>query len=191
MSPKHLFFLVGRPSSGKETQSTRLAEALRYRVFMTGKRFRDIIASGSQLGMRIKSDYEKGNLMPTWVADYMLEDFIFSLPIKEGAVFEGSGRDEEQAKTIEKVCAWLGRGYTVFNLEVGEDEVVRRALARKRDATDSDESVVRNRMREYDRATAPAIVYFRSLGRLIDIDGTKTPDEVTAAIMTSVKKLGL
>lgn len=191
MAPKHLFFFVGRPSSGKETQGVRLAEALGYKVFMTGKRFRDIIASDSWLGKRIKADYESGALMPTWVADYMLEDFLFTLPPEEGAVFEGSGRDEEQAKTIEKVCAWLGRPYSVFNLEVSPDEVVKRALLRKRDVTDGDESIIRNRLKEYDRATAPAIEHFRSRGVLVDIDGEKTPDEVHAAVIAAVKKLGL
>ncbi len=191
MNAKHLIFFVGRPSSGKETQSTRLAEKLGYKVFMTGKKFREIIASGSQLGARIKDEYEKGMLMPTWVADYMLQDFLFNLPYEEGAVFEGSGRDEEQAKTIEKVCAWLGRDYTVLNLEVGEEEVVKRALLRKRDATDNDESIIRNRLSEYNKLTSPAISYFRSVGKLIDIDGEKTPDEVHAQVIEAVKKIGL
>jgi adenylate kinase len=129
--------------------------------------------------------------MPTWVADYMFEDFLFNLPADKGAVFEGSGRDEEQAKTIEKVCAWLGRSYTVLNLEVPDDEVVKRALLRKRDATDADESIIRNRLAEYDRATAPAIAYFRSQGKLIEVDGGKGPEEVHAQVMAAVLKLDL
>src|SRR3989344_8783561 len=141
MTPKHLFFFVGRPSSGKETQATQLAEKLGYKILMTGKRFREIIASGSQLGNRIKDTYEKGLLMPTWVADYMLEDFLFNLPAEEGAVFEGSGRDPEQAKTIEKVCEWLGRPYSIINLEVPEEEVIKRAMLRGRAAADTSEAM--------------------------------------------------
>lgn len=186
--PKHLYFFVGRPSSGKETQSRLLAEKLGYQMFSTGAKFREIIGSGSQLGGKIKGDYEKGLLMPTWVADFMFENFLFNLPENEGAVFEGSGRDREQAETIEKVCAWLGRPYTVLNLEVSEDTVVARSLARKRDATDGDESAIRNRLSEYARLTHPAIQYFHQLGKCIDIDGEKTPDEVHAQVVAAASK---
>ena len=186
--PKHLFFFVGRPSSGKETQATKLAEKLGYKILMTGKRFREIIASGSQLGNRIKDTYEKGLLMPTWVADYMLEDFLFNLAGEEGAVFEGSGRDLEQAKTIEKVCEWLGRPYSVINLEVPEEEVIRRAEGRGRDAADSAD-VMKNRLSEYNKSTGTAIEYFRSIGKLIAIDGTPSPTAVHEEVMTAVGRI--
>lgn len=186
---KHLFFFVGRPGSGKETQSRLLAEKLGYQMFSTGAKFREIIASGSQLGDKIKGDYEKGLLMPTWVADFMFENFLFNLPPEEGAVFEGSGRDREQAETIEKVCAWLGRTYTVVNLEVSEDEVVKRSLARGRDATDKDESIIRNRLSEYARLTHPAIQYFYSIGNCIDINGEQTPEKVHEDVVAAAAKL--
>ncbi|TAJ15859.1 nucleoside monophosphate kinase [Patescibacteria group bacterium] len=186
---KHLFFFVGRIASGKETQSVRLAEKLGYKVFMTGAKFREIVASGSLLGNRIKSDYEQGLLMPSWVANYMLEEFLFNLPPTEGAIFEGSGRDVDQARVIDEVCTWLGRTYTVLNLDVSEDEVIKRSLLRGRDSTDKDESVIRMRLAEYNRSTKPAIDHFKSIGRCIDINGENTPDEVHAEVMEKVNAL--
>ena len=186
---KHLFFFVGRIASGKETQSRQLAEKLGYSVFMTGQRFRDIVASGSILGNRIKADYEKGLLMPSWVANYMFEEFLFNLPPEEGAIFEGSGRDAEQAKVIDEVATWLGRSYTVLNLDVSEEEVVKRSLLRGRDSTDKDESVIRMRLAEYNRLTKPAIDYFHSIGKCIDINGEQTPEEVHEEVMKKVNEV--
>ncbi len=186
--PKHLFFFVGRTASGKETQSRMLAQKLGYEIFMTGQRFRDIIASGSELGNRIKDAYEKGLLMPSWVADYMFEEFVFKLPPEKGAVFEGSGRDLEQAKVIEAVCEWLGRPYAVLNLEVSKEEVVKRSLGRARDKTDHPE-VIETRLAEYDRLTKPAIEYFRSIGKCIDVDGEQAPEKVHEDVMKIVEKL--
>ena len=157
-------------------------------VFTTGEKFRAIIKSGSPLGERIKADYEKGLLMPSWVADYFFEDFVFNLPSDMSAVFEGSGRDLDQAKVVESVCSWLGRPYTAVHRGAPEAEVLRRALARKRDALDNNEAVVRARLAEYDRLTAPAIEHFKSLGRVIDIDGERTVEEIHADI---VAKLGI
>ncbi|MES2014583.1 MAG: nucleoside monophosphate kinase [Patescibacteria group bacterium] len=190
-SQKHLFFFVGRIASGKETQCVRLAEKLGYTVFSTGGKFREIVASGSLLGDRIKADYEKGLLMPSWVANYMLEEYLFNLAPEKGAIFEGSGRDAEQAKVIDEVCSWLGRSYTVLNLDVSEEEVIKRSLLRGRDSTDKDESVIRMRLAEYNRLTKPAIEYFKSIGKVIDINGEQSPqgvhDEVMKAVATVLK----
>ncbi|MBY0539456.1 nucleoside monophosphate kinase [Patescibacteria group bacterium] len=185
---KHLFFLVGKPASGKETQSRLLAEKVGFKMFSTGARFREIIASGSQLGAKIKGDYEKGLLMPAWVADYMFEDFIFNLPPEEGAVFEGSGRDREQAETIDRVCTWLGRPYTVFNLEVKDETVLARSMARGRDSIDKNEEAIKSRLSEYARLTHPAIQYFHSIGNCVDVDGEKTPEEVFSQMMDVASK---
>lgn len=186
---KHLFFFVGRIASGKETQCVQLAEKLGYTVFSTGGKFREIVASGSLLGSRIKADYEKGLLMPSWVANYMLEEFLFNLAPEKGAIFEGSGRDVEQAKVIDEVCTWLGRSYTVLNLDVSEDEVVKRSLLRGRDSTDKDESVIRMRLAEYNRLTKPAIEYFQQLGKCIDINGEQTPTGVHEEVMRKVAEI--
>jgi adenylate kinase len=186
---KHLFFFVGRIASGKETQSRQLAEKLGFQIFMTGQRFRDIVASGSLLGNRIKADYEKGLLMPSWVANYMFQEFLFNLPPTEGAIFEGSGRDVDQAKVIDEVATWLGREYTVLNLDVSEEEVIKRSLLRGRDATDKDESVIRMRLAEYNRLTKPAIEYFQSIGKCIDINGEQSPEGVHEEVMKKVNEV--
>jgi len=187
-TPQRLFLFVGKPASGKETQGRMLADVLGYRLFSTGVRFREIIASGSQLGERIKEDYEKGLLMPTWIADFMFQDFVFNLPPEEGAVFEGSGRDREQAEAVEKVCSWLGRPYTVFNLEVSDDTVALRSLGRGRDKGDSIDAV-RTRLAEYERLTRPAIEYFQSIGKSITIDGEQSVEAIHKEVMAQVSAL--
>ncbi len=185
---KHLYFLVGKPASGKETQAKLLAEKLGGKIFSTGAQFRQIIASGSPLGNKMKSVYEKGLLMPAWVADYMFVDFVFNLPPEEGAVFEGSGRDKDQAETIERVCSWLERPYTVLNLKVKDESVIARSVARGRDAIDTNEDALRSRLAEYARLTDPAIEYFHSIGKCIDIDGEVTPEQVHIQIDAVVSK---
>lgn len=185
---KPLFLFVGRTASGKETQGRLLAEKIDYEMFSTGVKFREIIASGSQLGNKIKADYEKGLLMPTWVADFMFQDFVFNLPTDKGAVFEGSGRDRGQAETIEKVCTWLGRPYVVFNLYVSPETVIERSLKRQRDAADAEEAV-RTRLAEYERLTQPAIDYFDSIGKCITINGEQPVEAIHEEIFSHAQSL--
>lgn len=184
-APGPLFFFVGRIASGKGTQSKMLAEKLGCDMFVTGDRFRAIIASGSEFGTRIKETYDSGRLMPSWVANYLFEEFIFNLPHEKSAVFEGSGRDANQAAVIEEVCSWLGRPYLVLNLEVSEETVMARSAGRARDKTD-DPEVVKTRLAEYQKLTEPAIEYFRSIGKCVDVDGEKDMQTVQDAVMRAV-----
>lgn len=182
---KRLFLFVGRIASGKETQGRMLAEKLNAPLFATGQKFREMISSNSPLGQRIKADYEAGKLMPAWVASYFFQDFLFTLPHASHAVFEGTGRAREEAEMFEQVTHWLGRPYTVFNLIVSPETVIARSLARKRDAGDTEEAV-KTRLAEYDRLTAPAIEYFTSLGKCIDINGEQSVDDIHRAVLSHV-----
>jgi adenylate kinase len=181
-TPAPFFFFVGKPASGKETQARLLAEKVGFPIFMSGGKFRELIASGTYLGNRIQEDYEKGNLLPAWIADYLLQDFVLKLDPESGAIFEGSGRDCNQVDTIEEVTGWLRRPYQVFNLAVSDDTVVARSLGRARDVIDTDEEKIRTRLAEYDRLTQPAVEKFRALGKLVDIDGEVSPEEIHATI---------
>jgi adenylate kinase len=73
----------------------------------------------------------------------------------------------------------------VFNLEVSEEEVMKRMLKRAEteDRPDSsDEDKVRARIKQYDENTAPAVAYFREQGVLIDINGEQTPADIAKDI---------
>ncbi len=152
---------------------------------MTGGRIREIMASASPLGTRIKADYDKGLLMPAWFAVFLFQEFLFSLDETTPAVFEGTGRAVDEAQMFNQVASWLGRPYTVFNLVVSDETVMSRSLSRARDAADTEQSVT-TRLAEYQRSTAPAIEYFRSLGKCIDIDGEKPVEDIHAEVLSHV-----
>ena len=186
-TPKPFFFFVGKPASGKETQARMLAEKLNYPVFMSGAKFRDLMQSGTYLGNRIKKDYETGALLPAWIADYLLQEFVLNLGPETGAIFEGSGRDLDQVETIEDVTGWLQRPYYVFHLKVTDDTVVERSVSRGRDAVDADEEAIRTRLADYARLTEPAIRKFEELEKQFEIDGELPPEEIHEKILEYAK----
>ncbi|XKT74721.1 MAG: nucleoside monophosphate kinase [Patescibacteria group bacterium UBA2163] len=184
-NPKHLFLFVGRIASGKETQGQLLADKLDAPMFMTGGKIREIMASDSQLGKRLKDDYNKGLLMPAWFATYLFQDFLLNLPDDTHAVFEGTGRAVAEAEDFHKTAAWLGRPYTVFNLVVTPETVMERSLSRGRDVADTEEAV-KTRLAEYEKTTAPAIEYFKEQGVAVDIDGEKPVEAIHEEVMQYV-----
>lgn len=176
---------IGRPGSGKETQARRLADETGFHLFSTGERFRELREHRDALGERVKQVYDTGKLMPTWFADYLFEDALLRLPHGTGVIFEGTGRWREEAELFDEVASWLGRPYRAINLDVSEEEAMRRQLSRAQvsDRPDSNSTEkIRVRFQEFREHTQGAIDLFREKGALIDINGEQTPDAIAEDI---------
>ena len=65
-------------------------------------------------------------------------------------------------------------------LTVDNEAVVQRLLKRAEieGRADDNEETIRERMRVYDAETAPLLDFYRSRGKLIEVDGMGTIDEV-------------
>ncbi len=180
---------IGRPGSGKETQARRLADDTGFHIFSTGERFRELREHRDALGERVKEVYDTGRLMPSWFAEYLFEDALLRLPHGTGVIFEGTGRWRPEAELFDEVATWLGRPYNVLNLEVGEEEAMRRQLSRAqfggRPDSNSEEKI-RIRFKEFKEHTLEAIDFFREKGVLIDIRGEQGPDAIAADIRNAL-----
>lgn len=131
----------------------------------------------------MKNMYEGGYLMPEWVASYWMTHALVSQHEDERVVFEGVAKKPNEAELFHEIHEWVDRPYVVFNLEISDDIVRERSSGRARDVVDSGK-VVEKRLDEYHTYTAKSIEFFRERGTLIDIDGTKTPEEVREQIFT-------
>jgi adenylate kinase len=181
--------LIGRPGSGKGTQAKLLSEELGWIRLSSGDRIKEIRDGGEPFSPRVREMYDKGTLLPDWFADYLLENSLLEIDSYVGIVLEGFGRTGYQAKHLVEIVSWLERNLVVINLEVSEEEVLRRMLKRSetQDRPDSNgEEKIRDRLKQYDEQTAPALAYFREQGKVIDIDGEQTPEQIATAIAAIV-----
>lgn len=183
--------LIGRPGSGKGTQAKLLSEKLGWVRISSGERTKAVRDGDEPFSARVREVYDKGRLLPDWFADYILENALLGLAPHVGIVMEGFGRTENQAVHLSEIIDWLGRRLTVLNLDVSEDEVVRRMHARSvmENRPDSDtEEKIRERLRQFDALTAPAIAHFRERQCVIDIDGEETPEQIAQAIVDALNR---
>lgn len=181
--------IIGRPGSGKGTQAKLLAERLGWIRLSSGDRIKAIRDGNEPFSARVREMYDKGTFLPDWFADYLLESALLDLDAHVGVVCEGFGRTKDQAAHLCEIVAWLGRRLVVLNLQVSEDEALSRMLNRSttEDRPDSDgEAKVRHRFTTYDAETAPALSYFREHGKVIDVDGEQTPEEIAEAISAAL-----
>ncbi|MCL9971883.1 MAG: nucleoside monophosphate kinase [Candidatus Pacebacteria bacterium] len=176
-------FFLGKPGSGKETQARLLAEKTGFTVLSTGEKFRELRERRDALGDHIRSEYDAGRLMPDWFADFLFQESVLNLSAGAGIIFEGSGRTVEQVTIIDKVLNWLGREYVFVNLDISDDEAVRRMLSRGRLDSNSEDKV-RVRLAQYQEHSVPVLEHLTAQSKLLVIPGERSVEDIHADICT-------
>jgi len=179
------YIFMGRPGSGKGVQSALLSKAVGYPVFSTGDKVRETAKKAHSLGKKIKEVSESGGLTPAWFASFLFQEALFSKEDGQGMIFEGVGRKEPEARLFHEVHDWLGSDYRVFYLDVSPELVTERLVKRGETGGRADDNLesIKKRLDLFEKETRPAIEYFRSVGKVIDIDGEPSPEVVSEEVM--------
>jgi adenylate kinase len=92
---------------------------------------RSAVASGSDLGKRVKSIMEAGQLVPDDIMIDMIADRICKPDCGKGFILDGFPRTTGQAEALDKMLASKGLKLDrVIELKVNDDELVKRIAGR-------------------------------------------------------------
>ncbi|MFE9116931.1 adenylate kinase [Streptomyces sp. NPDC007172] len=211
--------LVGPPGAGKGTQAAFLAKNLAIPHISTGDLFRANISQGTDLGKAAKAYMDAGNLVPDEVTIGMAKDRMEQSDAVNGFLLDGFPRNVVQAEALDEVLKADGvKLDAVLDLEVPEDEVVKRIAGRRICRNDSahvfhvaynapkvdgvcdqcggelyqrgddTEETVRKRLEVYHSETEPIIDYYRAQGLVITISALGKVDEVTQKAMDALRR---
>jgi adenylate kinase len=161
-----LLFL-GPPGAGKGTQAQRLAEARQLLHLSTGDLLRAEVKAGSPLGLEAQAVMARGEL----VSDALVLAIVRSRLEGHagGWLLDGFPRNLAQAEALDGLLVELDqRIEQVLLLELADEELVRRLLARGRE--DDNEAVIRHRLVVYREQTEPLIAYYRERGLLREVE---------------------
>ncbi len=185
------FIFMGRPGSGKGVQSEMLAQKLGLPIFSTGNRVREVAKLDTDLGRKIREVSESGELTPFWFASYLFQEALFKLKDGEGIIFEGVGRKEPEARLFNEIEEWLGNEFRIFHLNVSEESARKRLMLRgeKEGRADDAPERIPVRFQKFQEETQAALNFFRSVGKVIEIDGEPLPDAVFAQVVAEIEKL--
>lgn len=179
---KFTFCFVGRSGCGKGTQAKFMLERLEKQgVFHmeTGRFLRELLALKNPTTERAGHVLmQRGGLFPWWFPMFLwLREMIEHGHADKHIVGDGTPRRVPEAKFLDDVMSWHERPLPVcIYLDVAEEEVVRRLLARGR--ADDQEEAIRNRMQYFGEDVIPMIDYYEERGRLIQVDGNMPPEIV-------------
>ena len=188
------FLIVGPQGSGKGTQGVLVAEAFRIPSVSTGDVFRANISEGTELGERVKSIVEAGDLVPDELTSELVRDRLSKPDAAGGFLLDGYPRNQGQLDDLDAFLTSRGEALdAVIELIVPRDESIsrlrRRAIEQGR--TDDTEEVIANRLSIYERETAPILDVYRERDLVVQIDGVGTLDEVTERIFAALAERGL
>ena len=177
--------LFGPPAAGKGTQAKRLVEKRGMVQLSTGDMLRAAIASGSELGMRVKGIMERGELVSDAIVIELIESRLPEAEASGGAIFDGFPRTVGQAQALDIMLKGRGRRIDkVLRLKVDEEALVARITKRfmEEGRPDDNPDSFRVRLSAYTDQTAPLLPYYEEQGKLVEIDGMASVDAVAAAI---------
>lgn len=182
--------LLGAPGSGKGTQAPKLMEKFKLHHISTGDMFRKEISSQSPIGIKAKSIIDNGGLCPDDVTLDMLNSYLSKLGECKGYILDGVPRTIEQAQMLDGINYDKPVSISkVVYIKIDEEEIIKRILKRATELgrTDDTPEVAKNRTEQYFKLTHPLIDYYKKQGKLIEINGMQTIDEVFADICKALE----
>jgi adenylate kinase len=185
--------LFGPPGAGKGTQANFLKEKYNLIHISTGDVFRYNIKNETALGMLAKSFIDKGELVPDQVTIDMLSKEVEKNAGANGFIFDGFPRTSAQAKALDELMdSKDSQINAMVALEVDDEVLVQRLLERGKTsgrADDADESIIRNRIKEYYTKTAILKDYYSEQNKYFGADGVGSVEEITVRLSTVIDKL--
>ncbi|MDD5896992.1 MAG: adenylate kinase [Clostridia bacterium] len=203
---------LGPPGAGKGTQAQIICQKMGIPQISTGDMLRAAIANQTETGLKAKEYMDKGQLVPDAVVIDIVKERLTGEDCRKGYILDGFPRTVEQAQSLgtfakidaainldvpdevlvarlsgRRVCPLCGAPYHVDRLN-GESvcRVDGTPLIQRDD--DKPETVL-NRLKVYHQKTAPLIDYYRSEGKLVNITGSGSLEEISAEILETLEAI--
>ncbi|MGB0660894.1 MAG: adenylate kinase [Mangrovicoccus sp.] len=187
--------LLGPPGAGKGTQATRLIESHGMVQLSTGDMLRAAVAAETEVGLKAKAIMEAGDLVTDEIVIGIVSDRLEEDDVKaaNGVIFDGFPRTTAQAEALDALLADKGLSLdTVVEMKVPDELLVGRIETRARETggtrADDNADILKKRLTNYHRDTAPLVEYYSAAGKLKTVDGAQSIDDVTAAIAGALKE---
>jgi adenylate kinase len=208
--------LLGPPGAGKGTQAKAISKKFNIPHVSTGDILRSEIKKDTVLGKQAKEFVSKGLLVPDEIIFEIIKSGFKDNLFKDGFLFDGFPRNAAQAQKLEEIMSQMGLSIDkVVNIVVDKKEIIRRLTRRVvctkckkvfriddesngsgmicsdcghvlKKRIDDEEDVILKRLKVYEDDTAPLIEYYKNKGKVINVEGMGTEDQVRERIFSSL-----
>ena len=204
--------LLGAPGAGKGTQAELLVEKLSIPAISTGNMLREIMASGCELGQKVKKIIDEGSLVPDEIVLDLVKERVSRDDCANGFILDGVPRTQAQAEALEargvridhvisieiddqlvasrmtgrRICSKCGASYhIVANPPKSEgtcDQCGSELVIRKDDAPET----VQHRLDVYHNMSEVLKDYYGARGKLRLINGNQSIEDANREILEAI-----
>jgi adenylate kinase len=212
-----IIVLMGPQGAGKGTQAHLLTQRLGLPIVATGDMLREMALSDTPLSLQIRSVQEAGQLVSDDILAEVIKTRMSCSDCVRGCILDGFPRTLPQARLLESIAAELGHQILVISIDLPREFLLKRLTGRqmcsvcgaiynvyfKPSATpgvceldgqplftraDDNEESIAKRLTLYDEKTRPLLDYYSQSGRLHEVDGDGTTEEVFNRIVKALGK---
>jgi adenylate kinase len=203
---------LGPPGAGKGTQARELSREWGVPQIATGDMLREAMAAGTPLGRAAKQYYDRGELVPDDLIVQLIGARLAEPDAARGFILDGFPRNLAQAEALDRLLKNLGQSLdSVVYFDVTEPELLRRLTGRRvcrrcgatfhlqsapprtpgvcdrcggelSQREDDRPETVKNRLRVYERQTAPLLDSYRARRLLTTISGEGSIGAIREAV---------
>jgi len=211
-----IFILIGPPGAGKGTQAKNIAVTKDFVLISTGDLLRENVEKKTELGQIAKSYMDKGEFVPIELVAKIIKTNIQQNLNKNGFLFDGFPRDLSQNVLLDEMLKEFNLEVDkVIYIDVKDEAIIDRLTNRrvcpkckrvyhmkynkpKNDETcddcgvklitrdDDKPEVIKNRLETYHKVTHPLVEHFEKIGKVIRINGEKSPKDVENDILSLI-----
>ena len=177
--------IFGPPGAGKGTQSKYIANKYNLYQLSTGELLRNEIKNKTELGSKISSIINSGELVSDEIVSNLIEKFISNNNYKNKIIFDGYPRTLSQAKNLDNLLKkYKQKIDIVLKLSVNLETVKKRILERQtqENRADDNEEIAIKRYRTYEKSSDPVINYYKQSNLLKVVNGEAGISEINSEI---------
>lgn len=202
--------LLGAAGSGKGTMAKKISADFEIPQISTGDLFREIVKSGGELGEKISSLINKGQLVPNELTFEVLKQRLDQKDCKNGFILDGFPRSLAQAEMIKD----LFDVDAVISIELPFEELEKRLVNRRLCSScgeidninyegftgkcrkcgtklfqrdDDKPEAIKARLEVYKKDVTPLINFYGD--KVLKVSSSGSPDETYAPVKTFLTKL--
>ena len=167
---------IGVQGSGKSTQGNLLSQKLNVPYLSTGHIFRDLSREHTPIGRLIKETINAGYLVQDDKTLEIVSDYLKRPEYNNGYILDGFPRTRNQAESFENGID------AVIYINVSDEEALKRLGLRFDNREDATKTALQKRIELFHKFTEPVIDFYRERGKLHEINGEKSIEEIQEEI---------
>ena len=179
--------IFGPPGAGKGTQSKFIVDKYGLHQLSTGDLLRNEIKNKTELGSKIHSIMNNGELVSDEIVSNLISKFISNDIYKNKIIFDGYPRSLNQAKNLDVLLNESNQKIDfIFFLNVKKEIIVERIQKRKilENRSDDNLDTILKRYETYIETTKPVLDHYSKNSNFHEIDGSMEIDQITSKIKT-------